>query len=245
MEADTPLLKKTMQLIRKSGSPEKAAVLSRFFKTGPGEYAEGDTFIGASVPELRKCAAEVWKDYSINELSSLISSRIHEYRMTALFILIYKFRQAEKENNETDRKLYADFYLNNTAYINNWDLVDLSAEKILGPWFSGKNKAVLYKLAAGSSMWEQRIAVLTGFYFIKNKDFQYSLDITSSLIGSRQDLIHKALGWMLREIGKRDLKTELTYLDANYHLMPRTMLRYAIEKFPEELRLYYLKKKLS
>jgi 3-methyladenine DNA glycosylase AlkD len=227
--------KKEMQKLK---NPEKARKLAGYFKTGEGEYADGDVFLGIIVPEQRKVAKKY--DLSLDEMQKLLSSNIHEYRLTALFILVDKYKKAD----EKLKKEIVDFYLKNTKNINNWDLVDLSAPNILGDFLLNKNRKVLYKLAKGH-LWEKRIAILATFAFIRKNDFSDSLRIAEILLKDKHDLIHKAVGWMLREIGKRDLKAEEKFLKKHYRHMPRTMLRYAIEKFPEKKREFYLCKKLE
>ena len=220
------------QDLQKLKDPEKAEILSRFFKTGKGEYGEGDIFLGIKVPEQRKIA----KNYnlSLKEIQELLSSNIHEYRLTALFILISKYKKS-------DKKQIVNFYLKNTKNINNWDLVDISAPKILGDYLLDKDKSVLYNLAKSNNLWERRIAILSTFTFIRNNQFEDTLNISEILLNDKHDLIHKAVGWMLREIGKKDQEIEENFLDKHYKNMPRTMLRYAIEKFEENKRKFYFK----
>jgi len=208
---------------------DKAKGLQRFFKTGKGEYGEGDIFLGITVPLLRQVSNK-YLDLSLGDLQILFNSKIHEYRMIALFVLIKK----------EDKRAAFDFYLKNTRNINNWDLVDLSAPKIIGDYLLNRDKSILSKLARSNNLWERRIAVLSTFAFIKNNNFGDSLKIAEILINDEHDLIHKAVGWMLREVGKRDLKTEEEFLEKNYRKMPRTCLRYAIEKFSEEKRRAFL-----
>ena len=212
-------------------NPEKAKLLSGYFKTGKGEYGEGDNFLGIIVPKQREAAKKY--DLSLDELQELLSSNIHEYRMTALFILVRKYQKSE------NKKEIVDFYLKNTKNINNWDLVDLSAPRILGDYLINKDRKVLYKLANGH-LWERRIAILSTFMFIKNNDFKDSLKIAEILLKDRHDLIHKAVGWMLREIGKQNQAIEENFLKKHFKSMPRTMLRYAIEKFDKRKRGFYL-----
>ncbi|HHT64015.1 MAG: DNA alkylation repair protein [Bacillota bacterium] len=219
-------------------NPEKAAFFPRFFKTGPGEYGEGDVFIGVTVPHQRKVARKYFKDIDLKELQLLLRDPVHEYRLTALFVLVYKYEKAREEV----KKEIVDFYLANIRYVNNWDLVDASADKILGAYLFHKDKKILYDFANSGSLWEQRIAIISTFYFIKKNYFQDTLEIAKLLLHHEHDLIHKAVGWMLREVGKRDLTTEIDFLQKHYQEMPRTMLRYAIEKFDPELREYFLKK---
>lgn len=214
---------------------EKARFLQRFFKTGKGEYAEGDLFLGIVVPVQRKIARQ-YKYLSFSELKRLIHSRYHEERLITLLILIEKFRKSD----EIERSRIVKFYLDNRKGINNWDLVDLSAPKILGEYMLDKKRDILYEFAKSNNLWEKRIAILTTFTFIRNKDFEDCLKISELLIQDKHDLIHKAVGWMLRELGKMDLKSEEKFLKLHYKSMPRTMLRYAIEKFPEKKRKAYL-----
>lgn len=219
--------------------PKKAELLSRFFKTGKDEYGEGDIFIGIVVPNQRIVAKE-YKDLPLPEIQKLLNSKIHEYRLTALLILTYKFPKADEQTKQEIVKLY----LHNTQNINNWDLVDLSALYILGKYFSNHSgREILYKLSLSKNLWERRIAILSTFEFIRNKQYIDSLKLAELLVHDKHDLMHKAVGWMLREIGKRDLKTEENFLKEHYQTMPRTMLRYAIEKFPEPKRQFYLLKK--
>jgi len=224
-------LKKT---VKKYSNQEAAIFLQRFFKTAKGEYAEGDIFAGIKVPVSRKIAKQ-FKDLSLNDLSKIIKSKIHEERLIALFILVDKMKKPDEKEKE---KIYK-FYLKNLKYVNNWDLVDLSAEKIIGDYLFDKKKELLFKLAKGN-LWERRISVMSTFNFIKKSDYSTTLKICKLLLNDKEDLIHKATGWMLREIGKRDLKTEEDFLKLHYKIMPRTMLRYAIEKFPEKKRKSYL-----
>lgn len=217
--------------------PERAKLLSGFFKTGKGQYGEGDIFIGITVPEQRRVAKK-YHGLTLVNIQKLLSSRIHEHRLTSLFILIAKYQKEDLKG----KKAIVDLYLNNTHNINNWDLVDLSAYKILGDYFLERDKSVLYKLARSKDLWKKRIAVLATFNFIRVNEFKDSLCISELLLNDKHDLIHKAVGWMLREIGKRDLKTEEGFLRKHYRQMPRTMLRYAIERFDEKKRKFYLKK---
>lgn len=222
------------QDLRKLKNLKKAKDLQRFFKTAKGEYGEGDIFLGITVPKLREIAKKYYS-LDIKQLKKLIDSRIHEERMIALFILINKYKTTDH------KKIIFHFYLKNTKNINNWDLVDLSAPNIVGTHLLDKDRSILYKLIRSDNLWERRIAVLACFAFIKNNQFQDALKISKILLKDKHDLIHKAVGWMLREIGKRNFKTENEFLKKYYKIMPRTMLRYAIEKFPENLRKSYLK----
>lgn len=222
--------------LRKKSNKKRAEILQRFFKTGPGEYAEGDIFIGVVVPEIRKIAKE-FKELDIKEAEELLESNIHEERMTALVILVDKFRRADDHVRE---KIFS-VYLKNTKYINNWDLVDLTAPNITGAFLTDKNKGILYKMAKSKNLWERRIAIMSTFSFIKQNKYNDALGISQILLLDKEDLIHKAVGWMLREIGKRDMAVEEDFLKKYYKKMPRTMLRYSIERFPKSKRKKYLK----
>lgn len=220
--------------IRKSANKDKAAVLQKFFKTGEGEYGFGDVFLGITVPKSRELAAK-HKDLSVEEVGQLLRSEIHEERLIGLLILVFNFETDEM----MQRRIY-EFYLKNTKFVNNWDLVDLSSDKIMGAYLIDKPKDALYKLAKSANLWERRIAMVATYTFIKNKEFEDSLKIAELLIDDKNDLIQKAVGWMLREVGKRNLKEEEEFLRTHYKNMGRTALRYAIEKFPEKIRKSYL-----
>lgn len=223
--------------IKQAARPEDAVLLQRYFKTGKGEYGEGDKFIGIKVPVLRAIAKEFYT-LEFDEIKDLIQSPIHEERMISLFILVHKYAKADEKEKE---KIFR-FYLKNTKFINNWDLVDLSAPQIIGGYLLNKERTVLYKLAVSRSLWERRISVLATFAFIKIGDFNDAIELSKILMNDKHDLIQKAVGWMLREIGKRDIETEEEFLREYCRVMPRTMLRYAIEKFPEDKRKYYMKR---
>ena len=222
--------------LQKIGNKKHAAVSQRFFKTGSGEYGEWDIFIGIRVPVLRKLVTE-YKDLPVSEIKILLRSPIHEERLLAILLFVRKF---EKGDGDIKKDIY-DLYLKSTAFINNWDLVDTSAEHIVGAYLTDKSKRPLYRLTKSKNLWERRIAIMATFHFVKRHEFSETLKISNMLLADRHDLIHKASGWMLREIGKRDLETEETFLKEHYKKMPRTMLRYAIEKFPEKKRQRYLK----
>jgi len=217
---------------------KKATTLSRFFKTGKGEYGEGDKFAGITVPNSRLVAKKYARTIDYNTIQDLISSEIHEYRLTALLILVEKF---SKKKLDTDREVLINFYLSNTQYINNWDLVDLSCYKILGEWLLDRDKSVLFQLADSTILWEQRISIVTCMHFIRNEQYDTFIQIAEKLLNHPHDLIHKAIGWLLREIGKKNIEVEKVFLKKHYKNMPRTTLRYSIEKFPEEERQKYLK----
>jgi 3-methyladenine DNA glycosylase AlkD len=230
---------KVLSKLQAMGDPKKAQDLQRFFKTGPGEYGEGDIFIGLQVPEIRKLARE-YKDLPLPMAVQLFQSPIHEARLLALLLMINAYRQGDTSTKE---RIYWT-YLKHTRFINNWDLVDLSADHIVGAHLSYLSQDPLETLALSDLIWERRIAVMATFYLIKKGEFSKTLTIAKLLLQDPEDLIHKAVGWMLREIGKRDQKIEELFLKVHYKNMPRTMLRYAIEKFPEDLRQRYLKGKI-
>ncbi len=221
--------------ILKKKNPTQALVLQRFFKTGKGEYGEGDVFYGIKVPVQRTIARQ-FKELSLDDLKILILSKVHEERLIAVFILVEQFKKADDKK----RKIIFDLYLKNRKGINNWDLVDLSAPKIIGEYLIDKEKDLLYKFAHSKDLWEKRIAVLSTQTFIRQHWFEDTLNISAILLHDKHDLIHKAVGWMLREIGNCDIETEERYLKKHYKTMPRTMLRYAIEKFPKQKRKAYL-----
>lgn len=231
--------KMTLPDIRKKlqelGSSEKAEILQRFFKTGPGEYGEGDIFLGVRVPAIRKLAKEL-RDAPVPMSRKLLASPVHEERLLALIMLVNSFARG----NEPARKAIYNLYLGQTRFINNWDLVDVSAEHIVGAYLLDRKREPLYRLADSDLLWERRISIMSTFHYIKQHDFSDTLKISKILLADRHDLIHKAVGWMLREIGKRHLPAEEAFLEKNYWKMPRTMLRYAIERFPEQKRQAYL-----
>jgi len=215
-------------------NPEKAKLLSRYFKTGKGQYGEGDIFLGISVPDQRKIAKNN-KDASLDEIKRLLESKIHEQRLTALLILVEQYQKTKDESLVT-------FYLKHTTFINNWDLVDLTAPRILGASLLNKDRKILYQLAKSNSLWEKRIAVIATATFIQKNQFEDTLKLAEILLNDKHDLMHKAVGWMLREVGKRNQEVEEEFLKKHYKEMPRTMLRYAIEKFDEKKRSFYLGK---
>lgn len=222
--------------IKSLADPERAKLLARYFKTGPGEYGEGDIFIGLRVPQVRKLAKE-FKTLSIEEILKILKSKIHEERLLALFLLIETFNKGD----EAKRERVYNLYLEHTPYINNWDLVDTTASHIVGAYLFHKDSEPLHKLAASDSLWERRISIMSTFYFIRKNQYDDTLRLAERLLNDKEDLIHKAVGWMLREVGKRDAAVEKAFLKKHYKEMPRTMLRYAIEKFPKEERVRYLK----
>lgn len=226
--------KKILNDLKKQATPQRAKILARYFKTGKGEYGEGDIFFGLTSAQIGEVAKK-YHDLPLVEIQKLLNQKFHECRTTALAILVKQFKK-------TGKKEIVDFYLKNTARINNWDLVDISAPKILGLYLIDKNRKVLYRLAKSKNLWERRIAIISTFAFIDINDFTDSLKIAETLLCDKHDLIHKAVGWALREIGKKDQSVEEKFLKKHYRTMPRTMLRYAIEKFDEKKRQFYLKK---
>lgn len=218
------------------GDERWARFLQRYFKTANGEYGEGDIFLGVHVPELRKLARK-YAALAAEEIMRLLQSPIHEERALALLILVRSYAKGD----EPVRARIYETYLRNTRYINNWDLVDVSAPHIVGAYLMDKSRDPLYELAESESLWERRISVIATAHFIKRDQFRDTLEVSKILLADKHDLIHKAVGWMLREVGKRDLACEEGFLRRHYKRMPRTMLRYAIEKFPEKKRRMYLK----
>lgn len=222
--------------LKKLVEPNQATKLQGYFKTGKGQYGEGDTFLGIKVPILRR-VSKGFTNLKLKEVEKLLHSKIHEHRLVALFILTNKFYSGDRDQ----KKEIFNLYIKNAKFVNNWDLVDLSAPKISGPYLLDKDRKILYKLAKSKNLWEKRIAIMSTCTFIINNDFMDTFNISEILLNDKHDLIHKAVGWMLREIGNKDIKEEEKFLDKYALRMPRTMLRYAIEKFPEKKRLYYLK----
>jgi 3-methyladenine DNA glycosylase AlkD len=220
---------------KKLSDPEHAMKLQGFFKTGEGEYGEGDLFLGVRVPDQRRIAKK-YKDMGLTDVLELLRSRIHEHRLTALFILTEQFNKG----NEEARQQIVDIYLSNTAYVNNWDLVDSSAHKILGAWLVDKARDVLHELAGSDSIWERRISIISTFAFINRGDLVDAIALAGILVDDKHDLIHKASGWVLREVGKKDQLVLEEFLLEHYDNMPRTMLRYAIERLPEERKKFYM-----
>jgi 3-methyladenine DNA glycosylase AlkD len=222
--------------LRSLGDAETARHAQRFFKTGPGEYGAGDKFLGVRVPELRKLAKS-YDALALDDIAALLRSRYHEERLCALLMLVRRF---ERGTPSGQAEIYRR-YLANTRYVDNWDLVDTSAPRIVGGYLEPRSRRPLYKLVRSKSLWERRIAIMATLHFIKHDQFEDALKLSERLLGDDEDLIHKAVGWMLREIGNRDRAAEERFLYAHYARMPRTMLRYAIEKFPESRRKAYLR----
>lgn len=223
------------KLLRNLANPDIAEHSKRYFKTGQGEYGEGDQFLGIRVPDIRaqvkKCEA-----VSLENIQLLLMSAFHEERLFALLLLVRKFAKGD----EKEKAAIYNLYLNNIHRINNWDLVDSSASHIVGSYLESRDKQILYKLVKSTNIWERRIAIISTFQFIRNNQFDDALMLAKPLLNDKENLIHKAVGWMLREIGKRDVAAEKAYLQTHYKKMPRTMLRYAIEKFPGQVRKMYL-----
>ena len=217
--------------------PLKAKLLARYFKTGKGQYGEGDIFIGLTVPVSRSIALK-YKNIPLTEVGLLIKNKVHEVRLIALFILMFKYKNGSPEEKEK----IVTFYLKNTKYINNWDLVDLPCCHILGDYlWTKKDKKILTKLANSKNLWEQRIAMVSTLFFIKQGDMKWTIKLAKKFLNHDHDLMHKAVGWALREMGKRNIVELQKFLKENISKMPRTTLRYSIEKFPNNIRLAYLR----
>ena len=225
-----------ISFLKNRSNTEIAAHSQRYFKTGKGEYGHGDKFLGIRVPELRK-AVKQFQETPITEIRKLLKSEYHEVRLFSLLLSVHQF---SKSDAVIRKKIY-NIYIRNTKHINNWDLVDSSAPYIVGVWLIDKDRTILYELAHSNLLWERRIAIMSTAYFIKNDQFNDTLKLSRILLNDSEDLIHKAVGWMLREVGNRDIGIEEKYLKKHYKKMPRTMLRYAIEKFSKERRQAYLK----
>ncbi len=233
------ICKQIVEALNDLSIPEKAAFFPRFFKTGKGEYGEGDQFIGVIVPEQRKVAKEYFSKISLEELSELLSSEIHEHRLTALFMLILKF---EKTKDQIVKDEIVEFYLNHLKYINNWDLVDSSCYKILGRYaFENQKERLLKELSKSDEMWHKRIAVVGTMYHIKKGSFELTKEFVTQNLHHPHDLMHKANGWLLREMGNKNEAELIAFLNLYYKKMPRTCLRFAIEKLDESVRQDYLK----
>ncbi len=226
------------QKLKSLASPDVAKTSARFFKTGPGQYGEGDTFIGIKVPTLRKVSRE-FRSLPLEEVELLLHSPIHEERHLALMILVLQVAKCDAAH----RRTAFDFYLENTKFINNWDLVDCSAPQVVGGYLLDKSRRPLFQLAKSKSLWERRIAIVSTQHFIRNDDFADTLEISQKLLKDEEDLIHKAAGWMLREVGKTAKAVLEAFLDQHAAAMPRTMLRYAIEHFSPDQRRAYLQRK--
>jgi 3-methyladenine DNA glycosylase AlkD len=238
------MLSQLLDEIKSKSNPEKAKVYQRFFKTGKGEYGEGDIFLGLTVPEQREISKK-YTSLSLSKIKKLIDSKVHEHRLTAILILVNKYQESFKEKNEELKKEIVNFYIKNSKKINNWDLVDLSAPNILGNYLLEKDKKVLYSLAKSKNLWEKRISIVSTLTFIKNNSFGDTLKISEILLKDKHDLIHKATGWMLREVGKKRKEILIDFIKTNYEKIPRTTLRYSIERFPKKEREDILRGKIS
>lgn len=225
-----------LESLKREADPERAKLMQRYFKTGPGQYGEGDLFLGLTVPQARRFVGE-FRELPLTETLRLLRSPLHEARFVALLLQVRSYQKgAEPVREEIYRA-----YCGNTSFINNWDLVDCSAGHIVGAHLHDRPRSLLYTFADSRLLWERRIAVMATYHFIRQGEYTDTLRIAELLLADREDLIHKAVGWMLREIGNRDREAEEGFLRRHYRVMPRTMLRYAIEKFPESLRKGYLK----
>jgi 3-methyladenine DNA glycosylase AlkD len=227
--------------IKNFSSPELAVHHLRFFKTGKDEYGEGDLFYGLKVPDIRKISKKHFNSIDLSQIDGLIKHPYHEVRLTAIVMLILKNKKASFDEQE---KIY-NLYLNNVNYINNWDLVDISAHHIIGAFLFKKNTAKLWELARSGHLWSERISVVSTFYFIRQGEYSHTLELSKHFLNHKHDLIHKATGWMLREVGKRDVGALYSFLDENYKIMPRTMLRYSIEKISPDKRALYMQKNVN
>lgn len=230
-----------IQEMNHSADPERAEFFARFFKAGAGEYGEGDKFLGGfTVPAMRKLARK-YAGLSLTEVQKLLRSRFHEHRFVALEILVHRYERGDAAEKQKVFRLY----LANRRFINNWDLVDTSVQYIVGDYLSDRSKSLLYRMARSRKLFERRMAIVATFAYIRNGQFEDAVAIAKILLHDRHDLIHKAVGWMLREVGKRSLNDEIKFLNAHAAEMPRTMLRYAIERFPERQRKFYLQQKFT
>ena len=227
--------------LTKCAEPSQVEGLARFFKTGPGQYGEGDRFLGIKVPVTRQVVKECWREMDFAGLEECLRSEYHEARLAGLLALVETFSHSKK--NQVLQAECVDFYLSHTDRINNWDLVDLSCYPMLGEWLLDKDRTILYDLARkGKTIWEQRIGIVSTMAFVRKGQIEDTFAIADILLQHPHDLIHKAVGWLLREAGKRDESALVAYLDSRHKAMPRTMLRYAIEKFPEAKRQDYLRR---
>jgi 3-methyladenine DNA glycosylase AlkD len=227
--------------LKQLSNSKKGKDLYQFFQAFPGGYGEGDQFLGVTVPLQRAVSKKYYREITLKEIENLLTDPVHEHRLTALFMLILKFQQMK---DKTECEKIVELYLKKIKHVNNWDLVDSSAHLILGPWLFERDRKILYEFADSKNLWVQRIAVLTTYHFIRNNQYKDTLRLAETLLNHKHDLIHKAVGWMLREIGNRDYDTEYGFLVKHYKMMPRTMLRYSIEKFPEDVRQAFLKSEI-
>ena len=229
-----------LRRLREIANPAHAEHAQRYFKTGPGEYAAGDRFLGVRVPVLRKLAGK-FREMSLAQTRQLLRSRFHECRLLALIVLVERHKKASDAVRRDIHRLYLD----STAYVNNWDLVDASAAQLVGAHLDGRSHRLLYRLARSSNLWERRIAIIASYHCIRQGEYEHTLQIAELLIDDDHDLIHKAVGWMLREVGNRDRDVAQRFLRRHYRQMPRTMLRYAIERYPPGLRREYLEGRIA
>jgi len=235
-------MKAVITELKKVADAKKAVVLSKYFKTGKGEYGEGDIFLGITVPKQRIIAKKYYKEVSLNNIAKLLESQVHEHRFIALEMLVFKYETAKGE--ETKKEIF-DFYVKNRGGINNWDLVDTSAPYIIGDYLAYHPRSLLYRLAGSKKLWDRRIAVVSTYLFIKNGDFADIWALSEMLMNDPHPLIHKVCGWMLREMGKKNELKLLEFLNKNYQSMPRIMLGYATEKLPKKLKLTYTSREVS
>ena len=219
---------------------DKANIFSRFFKSGPGEYGEGDQFLGLSVPTSRKLVAKYYRNLELPDLDKLLSNPYHEARLIALLVLVKKYQTTK---SDSEKRKYYDYYLSHTKQINNWDLVDVTTPQIVGDYLLTHDREILYKLARSHNIWERRISIMATFAFLRAGNYIHNVKLSKILSNDQHDLMHKAVGWMLRDIGNKDTAILTNYLDQHAGVMPRTMLRYSIEKLTEVERQYYLKQK--
>jgi 3-methyladenine DNA glycosylase AlkD len=231
-------VKEFIKQMQSLGTPSRVAGKAKFYQAYPGGYGEGDKFLSISVPEQRNMSKIYFKLLTLDELSNLLQNPYHEIRLTTLMMLDLRY---QKSKEPKEQEAVTNIYLNNLDYVNNWDLVDSSAHYILGPWLLNKPHDILFELAAADHLWKQRVAMISTYHFIRNRQYETALKMAEKLLHHKHDLIHKAVGWMLREIGNRDYQTEYDFLIEHYKTMPRTMLRYAIEKFEEPVRQGFLK----
>ncbi|MBX4205269.1 MAG: DNA alkylation repair protein [Candidatus Doudnabacteria bacterium] len=231
------MLKELLAEIKKDARPARARVSQWFFKTKPGQYGHGDVFVGLTVPQMRKLAKK-YEDLKLPDIQKLLKSKVHEHRFIALTILVFRFVKSDS----AEKNKIAGFYLGNTKNINNWDLVDTSAPYILGEYLLDKSRQILYTLARSQDLWERRISIVSTLRFIKNNQYEDTLKISEILLEDKHDLIHKAVGWMLREAGKKDEKVLVKFLNTHYKSMPRTALRYAIERLPIKQKKFFMAK---
>lgn len=234
------MVEKVRQELNSYANPDKIPDYMRFFKTGKGDYGEGDQFLGIKVPDIRKVAKNYFPQLSLETIQTFLDSPYHEERLFALHTLVYQYQSKRFSDPEQKEAIY-QFYIQNTRQINNWDLVDVTSPHIVGVHLLERDRSILYEFARSDDLWQKRIAIISTFAFIHAGQFDDTLQIADILLNDSHDLIHKAVGWAIRNVGNQDLETELNYLNPRYKKMPRTMLRYAIEKFDEPLRQQYLK----